>query len=75
LYLFFLVGRCFSFTRTVGSSKAQNYDTWIDESAFLYNGYVKTTTFQKFALAIGSALMAFYDPLRTDMVAILGPIL
>jgi ubiquinone biosynthesis protein COQ4 len=57
---------------TTESSKTRNYDSWIDTRALLYKGHVKTTPLQKLALAVGSALIAFYDPLRTDMVAILG---
>ena len=38
----------------------------------LYDGHVPTSPLQKLLLAGGSALMAFADPLRDDMVAVLG---
>jgi hypothetical protein len=38
----------------------------------LYPGHIPTSTVQKGLLALGSALVSLFNPLRTDMVAALG---
>lgn len=44
----------------------------IDNSSKRYKGHIPITTFQKSALAIGSAITSLFDPRRHDMIAILA---
>jgi ubiquinone biosynthesis protein Coq4 len=36
------------------------------------SSHIKTTRFQKFLLAVGSAAVSLLDPMRADMIAVMG---